>query len=139
MKNHIVKSIFNEKFISTQHKGRGVRLLEKGEKEIEKKANRRKTNHSIKKQFLSPEVIMVKNVKIALNSIELKDAIHKNSNLIQSIVHFIDAVALFKSERSLSKCTYEKYVYSNTIRFKTTKTLHLRTYWEENHRNQSLP
>ena len=53
--------------------------------------------------FISPVVITVKkdkSVKIALDSKELSDAIHKNKYQMQSIDHLIDAVANYVSERS---------------------------------------
>ena len=44
--------------------------------------------------------------KIALDSKELKDAIHKNRYQMQSIDHLIDAVANYVSERSTEQGTF---------------------------------
>ena len=55
------------------------------------------------KNFASPVVITVKKdkyIKIALDSKELNDAIHKNKYQMQSIVHLIDAVATYISDSS---------------------------------------
>ena len=71
--------------------------------------------------FISPVVITVKkdkSVKIALDSKELNDAIHKNKYQMQSIDHLIDAVANYVSERSTEQGTFYfskidlKYAYS---------------------------
>ena len=51
--------------------------------------------------FISPVVITVKkdkSVKIALDSKELNDAIHKNKYQMQSIDHLIDVVANYVSD-----------------------------------------
>ena len=59
--------------------------------------------------FISPVVITVKkdkSVKIALDSKELNDAIHKNKYQMQSIDHLIDAVAHYVSERSTEQARF---------------------------------
>ena len=74
--------------------------------------------------FISPVVITVKkdkSVKIALDSKELNDAIHKNKYQMQSIDHLIDAVANYVSERSTEQGTFYfskrdlKYAYSQIL------------------------
>ena len=70
---------------------------------------------------ISPVAITVKNdksVKIALDSKELNDTIHKNKYQMQNINHLIDAVANYISERSTEQGTFYfskidlKYAYS---------------------------
>ena len=82
----MAKSTFKEKFKPTQHKGRRVplHLLEGIEKELEKLIEDKQIKRLKKcsdEYFISPVVITVKrdkSVKIALDSKELNDAIHKN-------------------------------------------------------------
>ena len=84
-KNHMAKSTFKEKFTPTQHKGRRVplHLLERVEQELEKLIEDKQIMRLEKcsdEYFISPVVITVKKdkiVKIALDSKELNDAIHK--------------------------------------------------------------
>ena len=77
---------FQKKFTPTQHKGRRVQLhlLERVEQELEKLIEDKQIMRLEKcsdEHFISPVVITVKkdkSVKIALDSKELNDAIHKN-------------------------------------------------------------
>ena len=125
-KNHLAKSTFKENFTPTQHKGRRVplHLLERVEQELEKLIEDKQIMRLEKcsdEYFISPVVITVKkdkSVKIALDSKELNDAIHKNKYQMQSIDHLIDAVANYVSERSTEQGTFYfskidlKYAYS---------------------------
>ena len=125
-KNHMAKSTFKEKFTPTQHKGRRVplHLLEWVEQELEKLFEDKQIKRLEKcsdEYFISPVVITVKkdkSVKIALDSKELNDAIHKNKYQMQSIDHLIDAVANYVSELSTDQGTFYfseiklKYAYS---------------------------
>ena len=125
-KNHMTKSTFKENFSPTQHKGRRVplHLLERFEKELENLIEDKQIKRLEKcsdEYFISPVVITVKKdkgVKIALDSKELNDAIHKNKYQMQSIDHLIDAVATYISERSNEIGTFYfskidlKYAYS---------------------------
>ena len=107
-KNHDAKSTFKENFKPTQHNGRIVplHLLERVENEKENFIGDNQIKRLEKcsdEYFISPVVITVKedkSVKIALDSKELNDAIHKNNYQMQSIDHLIDAVATHISERS---------------------------------------
>ena len=83
------------------------------------------------KNFISPVVITVKKdkrVKLALDSKELNDALHKNKYQMQSIDHLIDAVADYVSERSTEHGIFYfskidlKNAHSHTIRPRATKT-----------------
>ena len=104
----MAKSTFKENFKPTQYKGRIVptHLLERVEKELENLIEDKQLKRLEKcsdKNFISPVIITVKkdkSVKIALDSKELNDAIHKNKYQMQSIDHLIDAVATQISERS---------------------------------------
>ena len=125
-KNHMAKSTLKENFSPTQHKGRRVplHLLERVEKELENLIEDKQMKRLEKcsdEYFISPVVITVKkdkSVKIALDSKELNDAIHKNKDQMQSIDHLIDAVATYISERSNEIGTFYfskidlKYAYS---------------------------
>ena len=122
----MAKSTFKEKFTPTQHKGRRVplHLLERVEQELEKLIEDKQIKRLEKcsdEYFISPVVITVKkdkSVKIALDSKELNDAIHKNKYQMQSTDHLIDAVANYVSERSTEQATFYfskidlKYAYS---------------------------
>ena len=125
-KNHTAKSTFKENFTPSQHKGRRVplHLVERVEQELEKLVQDKQITTLEKcsdEYLINPVVITVKrnkSVKIALDSKELNDAIHKNKYQLQSIDHLIDAEANYVSERSteqgifyLSK-TDIKYEYS---------------------------
>ena len=125
-KNRVAKSTFKENFTPTQHKGRRVPLplLERVEQELEKLIEDKQIMRLEKcsdEYFISPIVITVikdKSVKIALDSKELNDAIHKNKHQMQSIDHLIDAVANYVSERSTEQGTFyfskidSKYAHS---------------------------
>ena len=126
-KNDMAKSVFKENFTPTQHKGRRVplHLLERVEQELEKLIEDKQIIRLEKcsdEYFISPVVITVKkdkSIKIALDSKELKDAIHKNKYQMQSIDHLIDAVANYISEWSTEQGTLHfskidlKYAYSH--------------------------
>ena len=117
-KNHVAKSASKENFKPTQHKGRRVPLhsLERVENLIEDKQIKRLEKCS-DEYFISPVVITVKkdkSVKIALDSKELNDAIHKSKYQMQSIYHLIDAVAPHISERS----NQNGIIYSSKIDLK---------------------
>ena len=58
--------------------------------------------------FMSPVIAVqkYKSVKIALDSKQLNDAIHKNKHQMQSIDQLIDAVATHISERSTQNGTF---------------------------------
>ena len=113
-KNQVAKSIFKENFTPTQHKGRRVplHLLERVDQELEKLIEDKQIMRLEKcsgEYFISPVVITVKkdkSVKIALDSKELIDAMHKNKYQMQSIDHLIDAVANYVSERSTEQGTF---------------------------------
>ena len=104
----MAKSTFKENFKPTQHKGRRVslHLLERVEKKLENLIEDKQTKRLEKcsdEYFINPVVITMKkdkSVKIALDSKELNDAIHKNKYQMQSIDHLIDAVAAYIPERS---------------------------------------
>ena len=122
----MAKSIFKENFTPTQHKGRGVplHLLERVEQELEKLIEDKqiiRLENCSDEYFIIPVVITVKkdkSIKIALDSKELNNAIHKNKYQMQSIDHLIDAVANYISERSTEQGTLYvskidlKYAYS---------------------------
>ena len=125
-KNHMAKSTFKEKFIPTQHKGRRVplHLLERVEQELEKLIEDKQIMRLEKcsdEYVISPVVITVKkdkSVKIALDTKERNDAIHKNKYQMQSFDHLIDALANYVSKRSTEQGTFFfskidlKYAYS---------------------------
>ena len=125
-KNRLAKSTFKENFKPKLHKGRRVplHLLERVEKELENLIEDKQIKRLEKcsdEYFISPVVITVKknkSVKIALDSKELNDAIHKNKYQMQSIDHLIVAVATYISERSNQNGTFYfskidlKYAYS---------------------------
>ena len=110
----MAKSTFKENFIPTQHKGRRVplHLLERVEQELEKLIEDKQIMRLEKcsdEYFISRVEITVKkdkSVKIALDSKELNDALHKNKYQMQSIDHLIDAVANYISERSTEQGTF---------------------------------
>ena len=122
----MAKSIFKENFTPTQHKGQRVplHLLERVEQELEKLIEDKqiiRLENCYDEYFISPVVITVKkdkSIKIALDSKELNDAIHKNKYQMQSIDPLIDAVANYISERSTEQGTLYfskidlKYAYS---------------------------
>ena len=122
----MAKSTFKENFTPTPHKGRRVplHLLERVEQELEKLIEDKQIIRLEKcsdEYFISPVVITVKknkSIKIALDSKELNDAIHKNKYQMQIIDHPIDAVANYISERSTEQETlyiskkHLKYAYS---------------------------
>ena len=125
-KNNMAKSTFKEKFTPTHHKGRRfpLHLLEQVEQELEKLIEDKQIMRLEKcsdEYFISPVVITVKkdkSVKIALDSKELNEVIHKIKYQMQSIDHLIDAVANYVSERSTKQRTFYfskidlKYAYS---------------------------
>ena len=124
-KNHMAKSTFEENFTPTQHKGRRVplHLLESVEQELENLMEDKQITRLEKcsdEYFISPVVITVKKdkcVKIALDSKEINDEMHKNKYQMQSVDHIIDAVANYVSERSSEQGFYFskmdlKYAYS---------------------------
>ena len=120
-KNHNAKSTFKENFKPTQQKCRRVPLhpLERVEKELENLIEYKQTMRLEKcsdKYFMSPVVITVKkykSFKIALDSKQLKELIHKNKYQMQSIDQPIDAVATHISERSTKNQWYNIYIFSD--------------------------
>ena len=122
----MAKSLFEKYFTPTQYKGRRVplHLLERVEQELEKLIQDKQITRLEKcsdEYFLSPVVITVKKdkiIKMALDSKELNDAIHKNKYQMQSIDRLIDAIANYVSERSTEHGTFYfskldlKYAYS---------------------------
>ena len=106
-KNHIAQSIFKASYTPLQNKGRRVplHLLEKVENELNKLIDDGKIIKLEKcpdDLFISPVVITVKkdkSVKIALDSKNLNDELHKNKYQMQSIDHLVGSVALYISER----------------------------------------
>ena len=105
-KNHIAKSTIKQYFKPKQHKGRRVHihLIDKVEKELKKLFEDKqiiKLEKCSDEYFLSPVVITVKSdnsIKIALDSKELNDAIHKNKYQMQSIDHLMDTISKKISE-----------------------------------------
>ena len=144
-KNHMAKSTFKEKFNPTQHKGRRVplHLLERVEQDLEKLIEDKQITRLEKcsdEYFISPVVITVKkdkSVKLALDSKELNDAIHKNKYQMQSIDYLIDAVANYISERSMEQGTLYfpkidlKYAYSQILLDPQLQNIASLTYYEE--------
>ena len=118
----MAKSIFKENFTPTQHKGRRVplHLSERVEQELEKLIEVKqiiRLENCSDEYFITPVVTTVKkdkSIKIALDSKELDDAIHKNKYQMQSIDHLIDTVANYISERSTEQGT----LYFSKIDFK---------------------
>ena len=105
-RNHIAKSTFHNTFHPTQHKGRRVplHLIDKVEKELNKLIEDKqiiKLDKCSDEYFISPVVITVKHdksIKIALDSKQLNEAIHKNKYQMQSIDHLMDTIACKISE-----------------------------------------
>ena len=101
IKNHVAKSSLKQYFKPTQHKGRRVliHLIDKVEKEPEKKSKTNKLSNlkkSSDEYLISPVVITIKSdnsIKLALDSRELNDAIHKNKYQMQSINHLTDTIS----------------------------------------------
>ena len=101
-KNHIAKSIMKQEKTPTQHKGRRVplHLVEKVENELQKLIEDKliiRLEKCPDDLFISPVVITVKkdkSLKIALDSKELNNAIHKNKYQMQSIDHLTDSLAM---------------------------------------------
>ena len=134
-KNHIAKSIFKQYFKPTQHKGRRVpiHLIDKVEKEIRKlKEDKQiiKLEKCSEQYFISPVVITVKSdnsIKIALNSKELNEAIHKNKYQMQSIDDLVDIISKKISELKNNPGTIYfskidlKYAYSQIALHKDTQ------------------
>ena len=106
-KNHIAKSTFKQYFKPTQHKGRRVpiHLIDKVEKELRKLIEDKqiiKLEKCSDEYFISPVVITVKShnsIKIALDSKELNEAIHKNKYQMQSIDYLMDTISKKISEQ----------------------------------------
>ena len=110
-KNHIAKSTFKQYFKPTQHKGRRVpiHLIDKVEKELRKLIEDKqiiKLEKCSDEYFISPVVITVKSdnsIKVALDSKELNEAIHKNKYQMQSIDHLMDTISKKISEQKKSR------------------------------------
>ena len=134
-KNHIAKSTFKQYFKTTEHKGRRVplHLIDKVEKELKKLIDDKqiiKLEKCSDEYFISPVVITVKNnntMKIALDSKELNDAIHKNKFQMQSIDHLMDTILKKISELQIKTGTIYfskgdlKYAYSQIPLHKDTQ------------------
>ena len=134
-KNHIAKSTFKQYFKPTQHKGRRVpiHLIDKVEKELRKLIEDKqiiKLEKCSDEYFISPVVITVKSdnsIKIALDSKELNEAIHKNKYQMQSIDHLLDTISKKISEQKIKPGTFYfskidlKYAYSQIPLHKDTQ------------------
>ena len=134
-KNHIAKSTFKQYFKPTQHKGRRVpiHLIDKVEKELRKLIEDKqiiKHEKCSDEYFISPVVITVKSdnsIKIALDSKELNEAIHKNKYQMQSIDHLMDTISKKISELKNNQGTFYfskidlKYAYSQIPLHKDTQ------------------
>ena len=134
-KNHIAKSTFKQYFKPTQHKGRrvSIHLIDKVEKELRKLIEDKqiiKLEKCSDEYFISPVVITVKSdnsIKIALDSKELNEAIHKNKYQMQSIDHLMDTISKKISEQKKYTGTFYfskidlKYAYSQIPLHKDTQ------------------
>ena len=122
-KNHIAKSTFKHYFKPTQQKGRRVPLhfIDKVENELKKLIDDKqiiKLEKRSDEYFLSPVVITVKNdntIKIALDSKELNDAIHKNKYQMQSINHLKDTIS--KNKRTKKNKTGTIYISKIDLKY----------------------
>ena len=134
-KNHIAKSTFKQYFKPTQHKGRRVpiHLIDKVEKELRKLIEDKqiiKLEKCSDEYFISPVVITGKSdnsIKIALNSKELNEAIHKYKYQMQSIDHLMDTISKKICEQKNKPSTFYfskidlKYAYSQIPLHKDTQ------------------